>query len=402
MTSAAKPQHTLEQFYLFFLVLFYSLFAWLQWWSGVSPRLIRGSAERDAIHHAHLSIGSTLFVIIIVLFALWLFRPGGSVLTRLKKGFETASSTAISLFFISVFFTMLCGLAQAWAKGEHTKVLGIFELPHFLDWAWGTAGYLHSCFSNITSALFAGILFVFLYIKLKNYVSPGIAAALLILLHLAVNIPKPPSLHPIAAFGTYVMIPGYYFIALAIYSWANNKRWVYWPAYALITLFFMYLPYLAFKALPPWHQTSSDKIVLVETDKPLSPVRTASEIFPDKAALKEAKDTASWCSQCHNLTPSDSHLLGPNLVGVFNQQAGTVQGYGRNSKAMLAAGQDGVFWTRENLAEFLTDGQKLIPNNLMNQQTDLSDPARLSNVIDLVEYLSVSAEGLDILDQDDE
>ena len=97
------------------------------------------------------------------------------------------------------------------------------------------------------------------------------------------------------------------------------------------------------------------------------------------------RGSEAWCSQCHNLKPSDSHLLGPNLVGVFNQQAGTVQGYGRNSKAMLAAGQDGMFWTRENLAEFLTDGQKFIPNNLMNQQTDLSDPVRLNIVIDLLE-----------------
>ena len=55
---------------------------------------------------------------------------------------------------------------------------------------------------------------------------------------------------------------------------------------------------------------------------------------------------------------------------------------------MVAAGQDGVFWTRDNLAEYLTDGQAFIPDNLMNQQTDLSDPDRLNQVIDYMEYLS--------------
>ena len=55
-----KKSSFLEQAGLFFSVLFYVLFSWHYWWSGVAPRLIRGSAEREAIHHAHLSIGATL------------------------------------------------------------------------------------------------------------------------------------------------------------------------------------------------------------------------------------------------------------------------------------------------------------------------------------------------------
>ena len=65
LNKQQKQNGYLEQLSLFLMVLFYALFAWHRWWSGVSPRLIRGSAERDAIHHAHLSIGSTLFVIVI-------------------------------------------------------------------------------------------------------------------------------------------------------------------------------------------------------------------------------------------------------------------------------------------------------------------------------------------------
>lgn len=379
-----------EQFTLFFLVLFYTLFAWHQWWSGVSPRLIRGSAEREAIHHAHLSIGSTLFVILIVLAILWLIRGGATPIEKLRKAFDSAASTAISLFFISVFAAILCGLGQAWAKDEHTKVMGVFELPHFLNWSWSTSGYLHSSFSTISSALFAGILFVFLFIRLKKYVASGIAAALLILLHLLVNMPKPPSLHPIAAIGTYIMVPSYYFVGLAIYTWANKRPWIYWPSFALIALFFLYLPYFAFKVLPPWHQTDRDEIVKVESTEELSQLREPAEIFADEAALAEAKAAASWCTQCHNIHQSEDHILGPNLVSVFNQQAGTVANYGRGSEAMINAGLNGIFWTRENLSKFLTNGQEFIPNNLMNQQTDLSDPEKLNQVIDLLEYIAAT------------
>lgn len=389
MTIKQKIGSFLEQAGLFFSVMFYLLFGWHQWWSGVSPRLIRGSAERDAIHHAHLNIGATLFVFLIFLFLIWLFKPSLSPIEKLKKAFSDAAHSAISVFFASVFIASLYGLAQAWAKDEHSRFLGVFELPHFLDWSWSTSGYLHSSFSSLASAFFAGMVFVFLYIQLTKYVKPGIAVASLILLHLLVNLPKPPSLHPIAAFATYVMVPAYYFIALAIYSWANNRKWIYWPIYLLVALYFMYLPYFAFKVLPPWHQKPAAEIVLVESNSALAAVRGRTEIFPDEASLAAAKETAAWCVQCHNVVPSTEHLLGPNLVGVFNQQAGIAEGYGRYSQSVVDAGLKGIYWNRENLAEFLTDGSTFIPGNLMNSPLDLSDPAKLSQVLDYIEYLSV-------------
>ncbi|MFT2092745.1 c-type cytochrome [Paraglaciecola sp. 2405UD69-4] len=388
MTTENKSGGFLEQVGLCLSVLFYVLFAWHQWWSGVSPRLIRGSAERDAIHHAHLSIGATLFVILVLMLAMWLFRPGASILERLKGAFSTVTHTAISLFFIFMTFAMLCGLAQAWAKGEETPFLGVFKLPHFLDWSWNTAGYNHSAFSNIASALFLGIVFVYLFTHLRRYVKPGVAVAILLIVHLLVNLPKPPSLHPIAAFGTYVLIPSYYLIALALYSWAKHRRLVYWPVFAVFIGFFMYLPYFAFKVLPPWHQKAAAETVLVESTETLVAARPQAEIFATPEALASAKDEATWCTQCHNATESDTHLLGPNLVGVFNRQAGTVEGYGRYSEAMIKKGLEGVFWTRANLSEFLLHGQEFIPGNLMNQQSDLSDPEKRNQVIDYLEYIS--------------
>lgn len=378
----------LEQAGLFLAVVFYILFAWFNWWAGVSPRLIRGSAEREAIHHAHLSIGATLFVFLLLMFAIWLLRPGASISERIKNAFANSANTAVSLFFIFMFFSMLCGLAQAWAKGEETPFLGVFNLPHFLDWSWSTAGYNHSALSSISSALFSGLIFVFLFTHLRKYVKPGIAVGLLIILHLLINLPKPPSLHPIAAFGTYVMIPTYYLIALALYCWAKDRKLVYMPVFASLILFFLYLPYIAFKVLPPWHQNAAEETVLVESAEPLIAARLQGEIFTNPESLAAAKQSITWCSQCHNATPSESHLLGPNLVNVYNRQAGTVEGYGRYSSAMIKKGLEGTFWTRANLSEFLTHGQEFIPGNLMNQQSDLSDPAKLNQVIDYLEYIS--------------
>lgn len=387
--NAEKPTiSTFERIKLLLVFLFYALFAWHQWWSGVSPRLIRGSPERDAIHHAHLNNGALLFVLFIILALIWLLRPGSTLVARLRHAFSNAGTTGVSLFFMGTFGAMLFGLAQAWAAGGETALFGLYNLPHFLDWSWGTSGYLHSSFSNISSALFAGVIFVYLYTKLRPHVHPALAVVILLGVHVLVNLPKPPSLHPIALIGTYVMVPTYYLVGLALYNFAHTKRWIYWPVYLLFTLFFLYLPYFAFKVLPPWHAPAAAEIVQVESSTPLSPSRSKTEIFADAQALSDAKETASWCGQCHNLKATGAHLLGPNLVGVFNTQAGTVNGYGRNSSAMLAAGSQGTYWTRENLANFLTDGQSFIPENLMNQQTDLSDPARLKQVIDYVEYLS--------------
>jgi len=388
MSFKQKISYFLQQTQLFAFSLYFVLFSWQQWWSGVAPRLIRGSEERVAIHHQHLVLGATLFVILVLFLLIWLLKPGQSPVEKLKSAFKDASSTAVSLFMLMSLFLMLFGLSQAWSKDEEAAVLGVFNLPHFLNFSWQTSGYMHAALSSITVFLFSGIVFVFLYRKLREYMEAGYAVALLMLIHLLVVLPQPPSLHPIAAFGSYVLKPFIYLCALAIYAWANNRKLVYWPIYTLFFVFFLYLPYFAFKVLPPWHQPTAKETVIVAPVAELVPIRSAAEIFPDDASFQSAQETTAWCRQCHTVDKGAEHLLGPNLAGVFNQQAGTADGYGRYSPAVQKKGEEGIFWTRENLAEFLTDGPNFIPGNLMNQQTDLSDPEKLQQVLDYLEYIS--------------
>jgi len=219
-------------------------------------------------------------------------------------------------------------------------------------------------------------------------VKPGVAVALLMVLHLLIALPKPPSLHPIAAFGTYVLTPFIYLVALAIYNWANERKVAYGIVYSLFIVFFLYLPYFAFKVLPPWHQPAAKEVVLVEPKQEFAPLRTADEIFPTAESLAVATDTTAWCRQCHNVSKEGPHLLGPNLAGILNKQIGSQADYGRYSDALIAKGQAGTFWTRESLTKYLTDGQAFIPGNLMNQQTDLSDPVKLNQALDYLEYIS--------------
>ncbi len=388
MSIKDKISNFLKQAQLFLFLIFFVLFSWTQWWSSVAPRLIRGSEERVAIHHAHLSLGATLFFFLVLFLVIWLVKPGESPISKLKNAFRDASATAVSLFFVSSLLLMLYGLSQAWSKGEHTAVFGVFNLPQFLDFSWATAGYMHAAFSSISIYLFMGIVFVYLYKNLLKYVQPGIAVALLMVLHLLVHLPQPPSLHPIAAMGTYVITPFIYLVALAIYTWANDRKIAFGLVYLFFIVFFLYLPYFAFKVLPPWHQPAAKEVVLVEPQQQFAPLRARDEIFKTPESLALAEDTTAWCRQCHSVTKGEPHLLGPNLAGVFNQQLGSIADYGRYSSAMIEKGQEGTFWTRENLAEYLTNGQGFVPGNLMNQQTDLSDPEKLNQALDYLEYIS--------------
>lgn len=388
MPLKEKLSQFLHQAQFFLFLIFFALFAWTQWWSSVAPRLIRGSELRDSLHHAHLSLGATLFFFLTIFLLIWVLKPGQSIFVKIKSAFKDSAATALSLFFVSSFLLMLYGLSQAWSKGEHTPVFGVFNLPHFLNFSWSTSGYMHAALASISVYLFMGIVFVYLFRRLTQYVEPGIAVALLMVLHLLIALPMPPSLHPIAAFGTYVLTPSIYLIALAIFCWANNRKFAYWTVYGLMILLFLYLPYFAFKVLPPWHQSEAKEVVLVEPKAKLNSLRAPEDIFADEQSLASAQDTTAWCRQCHSVTKGEPHLLGPNLSGIFNQQLGSQKNYGRYSDALSAKGEGGTFWTRDNLAEFLTDGQNYIPGNLMNQQTDLSDPEKLNQALDYLEYIS--------------
>lgn len=68
----------------------------------------------------------------------------------------------------------------------------------------------------------------------------------------------------------------------------------------------------------------------------------------------------SFCIACHSVS---TNSIGPAHRGVFGRKAGLAPGYDYSD----ALRKSEVIWTAENLNRWLTDPEKLIPGQAMNQ-----------------------------------
>ncbi|MBT8456336.1 MAG: c-type cytochrome [Rhodobacteraceae bacterium] len=75
---------------------------------------------------------------------------------------------------------------------------------------------------------------------------------------------------------------------------------------------------------------------------------------PDPELVAEGEKLFRQCKSCHELGEGARSRTGPHLNDVFGRVAGTVEGF-RYSKPMVAAGEAGLVWTEETVAEFLAD-----------------------------------------------
>lgn len=88
---------------------------------------------------------------------------------------------------------------------------------------------------------------------------------------------------------------------------------------------------------------------------------------PVPAAGDSAKGMKTFkkCKACHNIA-KNKHKVGPTLVGVIGRKSGTAKDEKgklyRYSKAMKAAGDNGIVWNDENLEKFLTKPKKFAEN----------------------------------------
>ncbi len=74
------------------------------------------------------------------------------------------------------------------------------------------------------------------------------------------------------------------------------------------------------------------------------------------------------CRSCHAIEGPDGPIVkggptGPNLYGVVGRQAGTVEDF-RYGDALVAAGEAGLVWDEENLAEYMQDPQGFLRDYL--------------------------------------
>ena len=75
-----------------------------------------------------------------------------------------------------------------------------------------------------------------------------------------------------------------------------------------------------------------------------------------------AKLFLNHCGTCHTIVPAAPPRQGPNLHGVLQRKAGTLDGF-KYSAGLRAAGWQ---WTPEQLDLWLTDPKALVPDTLMS------------------------------------
>lgn len=89
------------------------------------------------------------------------------------------------------------------------------------------------------------------------------------------------------------------------------------------------------------------------------------------------------CLMCHS-SELDVHKTGPSLARIWGRKAGTVDGFGRYSEAIVASG---VIWNRETLDRWLADPRAVIPGTLMRIR-GIRNPAERRDIIAYLERIA--------------
>jgi len=94
------------------------------------------------------------------------------------------------------------------------------------------------------------------------------------------------------------------------------------------------------------------------------------------------------CKACHAVGDGAKKKVGPILNNIIGAPAGAQDGF-KYSKAMVAAGQNGMVWSDENLQGYLEKPRSFIPKNKM-AFAGLKKPEDRVNVIVYLKQFSES------------
>ena len=104
--------------------------------------------------------------------------------------------------------------------------------------------------------------------------------------------------------------------------------------------------------------------------KSLNFLGVAAAAFLAGSGLVQAQDADAGkkvfkkCASCHAVGEGAGNKIGPHLNDVFGRTAGSLEGF-KYSKAMIAAGEEGLVWTEETMDAFLLKPKKLIKKTKM-------------------------------------
>ena len=84
-----------------------------------------------------------------------------------------------------------------------------------------------------------------------------------------------------------------------------------------------------------------------------------SALAQDAGDPEQGKQLARKCIVCHQIGDSPAVKTGPILTGIIGRQAGTGEHY-KPSNLSKAAGEAGLVWTEELIAQYLPDPKGFI------------------------------------------
>ena len=127
--------------------------------------------------------------------------------------------------------------------------------------------------------------------------------------------------------------------------------------------------------------------------KYLLPVTLLASLLAGPAVSQSATDgekVFKKCKACHRVGPDAKNSVGPILTSVIGRAAGSVEGY-KYSKSMTAAGESGLVWSEESIAEYLVDPTKYLRALLDNPKARAKMSFKLKSEgdrLDVVAYLA--------------
>jgi cytochrome c len=95
------------------------------------------------------------------------------------------------------------------------------------------------------------------------------------------------------------------------------------------------------------------------------------------------------CRACHTINPGGRNGVGPNLHGIVDRAAGSVEGF-RYSAPMRERAAAGLVWNMENLTAYVTDPKAIVPGGSMSY-VGLRNEEQRNNLLAYIRQASAAA-----------